>query len=192
MKKISDEEIEKACDIGILGSGWWILGAKWCREKMEESEYESALKEQILRLLIHKMYYGEKILLWTDENVQDYITRVVDLEVARNKNAMNEMPKDIITHDEKVQEGKVDTHWTTKGRYGDMYGKDDKDEEPFRQKQEGEKEQAAEEELDSMLGAVRKANAEKSDLKLRLLAVQKTNSLEEARELLRWLKGEGV
>lgn len=205
MKKITDEEIDEA--MPETARACWIDGAKWCRGKMEE-ETRQVTDEQIGRAACKK--YPECDIN-SDEMLQEAFANGAkwhreellrnELEPSsRHRADVGERKYGQNTHDEKVQEGKEKQPETiqeahqmmAEGKIKNAAVKDVQeikdamrglydnalaDEEPFRQKQEGADPEWGKPMCDT-------------DLQLRLLAVQKTNSLEEAEMVLRWLKGE--
>lgn len=206
--KITDEEISKA--IPPSSCSCWIEGAKWCRRKMEEVDtvsplgetaYDSRVLDNMYRVFGSDVTYvrswmdGKAVSLKCYIPYADFCSLYTNNEYGQLCGKQWSVSSVDSTHDEKVQDGNMDAHWTTKGRFGDIYGT--KDEEPFRQKQEGEKSRGWMDKSELMFDMAKyrethplEFGSADPDLQLRLLAVQKTNSLEEAEKVLRWLKGE--
>lgn len=214
MKKITDDEIWLTAT-ELDKDGRWIDGAKWCREKMEEGTKIPRTviwKYQPYDVTLIQLRHNDGFPFYLTPTEFDHWCNLTheekvhegkekgDIGTLKDKLAVYrgdtwritevgehiELTRHaILTHDEFKNECKVtDTLFDAISELDKIHQK--KDEEPFRQKQDGEKEIS---ELGRKLQAQPWQYASQ-ETELRLLAVQKTNSLEEAEKVLRWLKGE--
>lgn len=225
--KITDEEISKA--IPPRSCSCWIDGAKWCREKMEEESRSNAIrnlthdekvqegqeKQPQTIQEAHQMMAEGKIKNASVKEVQEikdamrgfYDNALAGEEPFRQKqDGEKEIARQPLTADSEISE---QTSW-----YGDQcrdYGYNTGDVEDgykadaewavneMMERLDAEKLRGwmGKSELVSDMAKYRETHPLKfgsadPDLSLRLLAVQKTNSLEEAEKVLRWLKGEKI